>query len=247
MIGEVEREGIMCGFRYPAEGGYPTCRGGCEDVHAEGALAERGEGVVREGAEAHDVRQRADLHGYGWPDVGLIRAAAVSTMQGHFDQAMHHLREAVAICSGTKHEGGYAADTNAVAKVHRKRCAEEEGLEEAKDPTTDFSRRTAGDAKCGVFDIADSDTDDPMEYWDEPSVQIAFLESQKSEARCRRMEALHHEAGEEDANSGAAQSPGGCEAIYESFWCGSAEVSSGSDGTLEDDEHGSTDGSFSWR
>ena len=86
-----------------------------------------------------------------------------------------------------------------------------------------------------------------MEYWDVPMVQLAFLEFQESKARCRRVEALYYEAKEKDANSGAAQGPGGGEAIYESFMMNSEEEPSGSDEALEDGESGSLSDSFGLR
>ena len=132
--------------------------------------------------------------------------------------------------------------------------------EEHNTVNSDF-QGAAGDAKCEFFDIADSDADNPtwasrghldlerapVEYWDVPLVQLAFLEFQESKARCRRMEALYYEAKEKDANSGAAQGPGGGEAIYESFMMDSEEEPSGSDEALEDGESGSLSDSFGLR
>ena len=181
------------------------------------------------------------------PERGLIKAAAAPTMQDNLDHAMHYVGEAVAICSEIKYGEGRAAAMNVLAKVHMKRGADEEGLEKAMDSAADFSRGAAGNAKCEYFDIADSEADDPMEYWDESMVQLAFLGLQESEAKCRRREALYYEANEEDTNSGAAQGPGGCEAIFESFLFDSAEVTLGFGQTLEDDESGSMSGSFSRR
>ena len=113
---------------------------------------------------------------------------------------------------------------------------------------------------CEFFDIADSGDEYPtwadqehmdleqmpVEFWDVPKVQLAFLEFQESKARCRRMEALYYEAKEKGADSGAAQGPGGGEAIFESFLFDSAEVTSGF-GQTPNDESGSMSGSFSRR
>ena len=108
-------------------------------------------------------------------------------------------------------------------------------------------------ARCEFYDIADGDDDCPsgegqehmdldqmpMEYWDVPTVQLAFLEFQESRARCRRMEALYYEAKEKDAKPRATQGPGGGEAIYECFMMDSEEEPSGSGDDSGDDVYGS--------
>ena len=57
----------------------------------------------------------------------------------------------------------------------------------------------------------------PEEVWEEPEVQLAYLELQECKARFWRMKALYLEARMKDTNCGAADSPGGGAAIYERF------------------------------
>ena len=114
---------------------------------------------------------------------------------------------------------------------------------------------------CEFFDIADSGDEYPtwadrehmgleqmpVEFWDVPKVQLAFLEFQESKARCMRMEALYHEAKEKEANPRAAQGPGGGEAIFECFMIDTEEEPSGTDEDPGDGFCGSLCDSYSPR
>ena len=84
-----------------------------------------------------------------------------------------------------------------------------------------------------------------MEYWDKPKVASAACGPIVCKAGSRYSEVRRQKAKEGIDYSWAAQGPRGGEATFVGFWWDRAEVSSGPDGALGDDNSGSEDGGCS--